>query len=112
MGLRLFHFITLHTLECTTLEQWAFQSHLMVKDSGAPNYVTLRVKVSTELKIYNWWQVCVNYDNQLLIKYLEYGFPLCVDKSTLQYNVLITSQLLTSLRKCRCTLKNKDVMLL
>ena len=67
-------------LECVDLIQWAFQAHTIVADSLCPNYQGARVKVPTELKINNWRALCANFEDQLLLEYLEYGFPLCINK--------------------------------
>ena len=50
------------------------------------NYLGARIKVPTELNISNWRALCVNYEDQVLLDYLEYGFPLCVERSNLVHN--------------------------
>ena len=78
-------------LTCDNLTQWACEAHAMVAASGLPNYQYSRIKVPTELKIDNWRALCGNYKDQKLLDYLEYGFPLCVNKQALQYNTDVTN---------------------
>ena len=74
------------TLDIDTLDQWAFEAHKLVKASGTYNYNYCRIKVPTELNINNWRLLCANYHDQKLLDYLEYGFPLCIDRDSFQYN--------------------------
>ena len=73
-------------IKAATLKQWAFEAHLAVASTNCFNYQGARVKVPTELNISNWRALCVNYEDQVLLDYLEYGFPLCVDRSNFVYN--------------------------
>ena len=73
-------------LDIDTLDQWAFEAHKLVKASGTYNYNYCRIKVPTELNINNWRLLCANYHDQKLLDYLEYGFPLCIDRDSFQYN--------------------------
>ena len=73
-------------LKCENLVQWACETHSIVAARGLPNYQYSRIKVPTELKIDNWRALCGNYKDQVLLDYLEYRFPLCVDKQALEYN--------------------------
>ena len=78
-------------LKCENLVQWACEAHSIVAASGLPNYQYSRIKVSTELKIANWRALCGNYKDQVLLDYLEYSFPLCVDKQALEYNTNVSN---------------------
>ena len=78
-------------LECTDQKQWAFEAHTIVAGTHCPNYQGARVKVPTELKINNWRALCVNFEDQLLLEYLEYGFPLCINKQALTYNINVVN---------------------
>ena len=78
-------------LKCKNLVQWAYEAHSIVAASGLPNYQCSRIKVPTELKINNWRALCGNYKDQVLLDYLEYGFPLCVDKQALAYITNVTN---------------------
>ena len=60
-------------IESTNLKQSA---HLAVASSNCFNYQGTRVKVPTELNISNWRTSCANYEDQALLNYLEYDFPL------------------------------------
>ena len=74
-------------LHCSDQVQWAIQAHTIVAESHCPNYQGARIKVPTDLKINNWRTLCANFEDQLLLEYLEYGFPLCINKQALTYNV-------------------------
>ena len=74
------------TLPTKDLKAWAIEAHQLVRQSNCPNYEQARVRVPTELNINNWRQLCGNYHDQLLLDYLEFGFPLCVDRSQLVFN--------------------------
>ena len=71
---------------CIDQVQWAFEADITVAQSNCPNYQGARIKVPTDLKIDNWRALCANFEDQLILEYLEYGFPLCIDKQTLNYN--------------------------
>ena len=73
-------------IKAVNLKQWAFQAHLAVASTNCFNYQGARIKVPTELNISNWRALCVNYEDQVLLDYLEYGFPLCVDRSNFVFN--------------------------
>ena len=73
---------------CNTL-QWAIQAHRIVKNTGEYNYQHARIRVPTELHINNWRQLCSNYHDPLLLDYLEFGFPLCIDRSKLKFTEFV-----------------------
>ena len=73
-------------LDCRDFKQWACDAHSSVKNSGQPNYISARIQVPTELNIANWRAICGNYKDQLLLDYLEFGFPLCVNRDELQFS--------------------------
>ena len=74
------------SLNIEQLDQWAFRAHQLVKASGTYNYKACRIKVPTELNIKNWRALCSNYHDQKLLDYLEYGFPLCINREQFQFN--------------------------
>ena len=59
---------------------------MTVSATGCYNYQRARVKVPTDFNIANWRALCVNYYDKLLLEYLEYGFPLCVDRKSFVFN--------------------------
>ena len=69
-------------LDQKNLLQWACDAHLLVAATGCYNYQLARVKVPTELNIPYWMALCVNYYDKLLLEYLEYAFPLCVNRDS------------------------------
>ena len=71
-------------LEARDLCDWACSAHSIVKESGVFNCRRTRTRVPTELNINNWRLVCANYNDQLILDYLEFGFPLCVNRKDLQ----------------------------
>ena len=73
-------------IECTDLRKWAWDAHTIVKRMGCPNYLSARIRVPKELNIASWRSLCGNYKDQLLLNYLEFGFPLCVNRSGFQLN--------------------------
>ena len=74
------------TLPSKDLRAWAITAHQLVRLSNCPNYKHARICVPSELNINNWRQLCGNYHDQLLLDYLEFGFPLCVDRTELVFN--------------------------
>ena len=72
-----------------SLQQWAFDAHARVKRSGQSNYLKARIKVPTKLNIDNWRRLCANFQDQLLLEYLEYRFPLCTDRSNITFDQLV-----------------------
>ena len=74
-------------LHCVDQVHWGFEAHAIVAQSHCPNYQGARIKVPTDLNINNWRALCANFENQLILEYLEYSFPLCIDKQALNYNI-------------------------
>ena len=73
-------------LEASNLCDWACNAHSIVKESDVLSYMGARIRVPTELNINNWRSVSGNYNDQLILDYLEYGFPLCLNKNDLQFS--------------------------
>ena len=65
--------------------QWAIQAHVIVKNTGKYNYQHARIRVPTELHIKYWRHLCGSYFDPLLLDYLEFRFPLCIDRTKLQF---------------------------
>ena len=79
-------FLPSQVIESDTLIDWAFKAHQMVATTNCPNYRGARIRVPNELNINNWRALCGNYEDQLLLDYLEFGFPLCVDRNQFKFN--------------------------
>ena len=79
------------TIEVSNLLQWAFDAHRIVSATNCPNYKGARIRVPTELNINDWRALCANYEDQLLLDYLEYGFPLCVDRNKAVFNTEVVN---------------------
>ena len=78
-------------IDSVNLQQWAFDAHQAVASSNCFNYQGARIKVPTELNINNWRILCANYEDQALLDYLEYGFPLCIDRNNFVHNVQVVN---------------------
>ena len=63
----------------------------MVRESGLPNYRQVRVPIKSGLNIENWRRHLTDYKDQLLIQYLEYGFPLSMSDSESLSDLNITN---------------------
>ena len=74
------------SLNIEQLHQWAFKAHQLAKASGMYSYNGCRIKVPTVLNIKNWRALCSNYHDQKLLDYLEYRFPLCIDREQFYFN--------------------------
>ena len=86
---------------CTPLEQFVtyqgpevhwksipdiFQAHRLIKDSGLPNFLGMRIPVQTNLNVSNWRRHLVDYFDQQLPDLIQFAFPL--DFDTQEYTVM------------------------
>ena len=55
--------------------------HRAVRDSNCPNYMGIRIPVSSKLKIKNWKYYLADYWDKQLVDLLEFGFPLDFDRN-------------------------------
>ena len=53
----------------------------MIKASGLPNFLGVRIPVATNLNIPTWRKYLCNYFDQQLVDLIEYGFPLDFDRT-------------------------------
>ena len=56
-------------------------AHKLIRQSGIPNFLGLRIPVKTQLKIEVWRYHLTGYWDQQLIDLIQYGFPLDFDRS-------------------------------
>ena len=56
--------------------------HRTAKDSNCPNYMGIRIPVSSKLKIKNWKYYLTDYWDKQLVDLLEFGFPLDFDRNS------------------------------
>ena len=56
------------------------QAHKLIRDSGLPNFLGMRIPVSTRLKVENWRHYLAEYFDQQLPDLIEFGFPLDFDR--------------------------------
>ena len=54
--------------------------HRTVKHSNCPNYMGIRIPVSSKVNIKNWKYYLGDYWNKQLVDLLEFGFPLDFDR--------------------------------
>ena len=59
-----------------------FQAHKLIRSSGRPNFLGLRIPVDTSLKVDTWSHYLFNYLDQQLPDLIEFGFPLDFDRTT------------------------------
>ena len=55
--------------------------HRAVRDSNCPNYMGIRIPVSSKFKIQNWKYYLVDYWDKQLVDLLEFVFPLNFDRT-------------------------------
>ena len=55
--------------------------HKAVKNSNCPNYMGIRIPVSSKLNIKNWKYYLADYWDKQLVDLLEFGFPLDFDRN-------------------------------
>ena len=53
-----------------------FELHDLVKKSGVPNYMGVRIPVKSQLNVNVWKQELAQYWDQQLLQLVEFGFPL------------------------------------
>ena len=58
----------------------------IIKQSGLPNYRQVRVPLNSGLCIEAWKKYLLEYKNQKLIQYLQFGFPLSISQPDLLDN--------------------------
>ena len=56
-------------------------AHKLIRQSGLPNFLGLRIPVSTNLNVNSWRRHLVDYFDQQLPDLTEFGFPLDFDRS-------------------------------
>ena len=56
-------------------------AHKLIRDSGLPNFLGLRIPVETNLNVSSWRKHLVDYFDQQLPDLIEFGFPLDFDRT-------------------------------
>ena len=56
-------------------------AHKVIRDSGLPNFLGLRIPVKTNLNVSSWRKHLVDYFVQQLPDLIEFGFPLDFDRN-------------------------------
>ena len=77
--------ITLFTGDPTYWEQIPdiITAHKLIRQSGLPNFLGLRIPVYTQLKVETWRHHLRGYWDQQLIDLIQYGFPLDFDREAI-----------------------------
>ena len=73
-------------ISAPSMLQWAIEAHSIVSQSKIENYKNTRIIVPSDLKIDNWKTLMRNHPDNVLVQYLEYGFPLGIDKKNFVFN--------------------------
>jgi len=59
--------------------EWLLQAFDIIKQSGVPNHQLAKIQVHSSLNIQLWAEHLEFYHDQLLLQYLQFGFPLSID---------------------------------
>ena len=83
-----FRFVPLEPLRLYTGDPVYYQTipdiistHLMIKNSGFPNFLKCRIPVKSKLNVDRWRSHLADYWDQQLLDLLEYGFPIDFDRN-------------------------------
>ena len=57
------------------------QAHKLIRNSGLPNFLGLRIPVATRLNVGTWRHYLSDYFDQQLSDLIEFGFPLDFDRN-------------------------------
>ena len=76
-------------LNSTDIKLWVSQAHTLVKSTATSNYKQVRLVVPSGLNVKNWRRYLEHYDIIVLCDYVEFGFPLKVDREIFQFNTKI-----------------------
>ena len=63
------------------LLQMCCKDRRLIRQSGVPNFLGLKIPVNTPLNIAAWCFYLCNYFDQQLLDLIEFGFPLDFDRS-------------------------------
>ena len=66
---------------------WCIYAHISVIASGVPNYVCCRIPVRTSLHIAVWRDLLIDYHDNIVCEFLEYGWPMDCSLSQPEYSV-------------------------
>ena len=58
----------------------------IIRQSGLPKYKQARVPLNSGLRIEAWKKYLSKYEDQKLVQYLQFGFPLSITQSKVLYN--------------------------
>ena len=58
-----------------------FRAYNLIKHSGLPNLLYMRIPVQTNLKVDNWRKYLMDYFDQQFPDLIEFGFPLSFDRN-------------------------------
>ena len=75
-------------LQTNSLVQWVAEAHSQIWASNLPNYQSARITVPSDMNITNWKTLMANHPDGILTQYLEFGFPLTVDREKFEPNTV------------------------
>ena len=78
-------------LNSNDMKSWVIEAHTVVKNTATSNYKQARLVVPSGLKVTNWRRYLQYYDIKVLCDYLEFGFPLKVDRQIFQFNTNVSN---------------------
>ena len=67
-----------------------FKLATIIRECGVPNYRQVRVPIKSGLNIEAWRHQLYDYKDQVLLQYLEYGFPLSIKEQNTKNHFLAT----------------------
>ena len=76
-------------LNSTEMKLWVSKATTAVKNTDTSNYKQARLVVPLGLNVKNWRRYLEHYDIKVLCDYLEFGFPLKVDRKIFHFNTEI-----------------------
>ena len=62
------------------------EAHAKIKQSGLPNFMSLRIPVQTQLKVRSWEKYLYSYWDQQLLDLIRFGFPLDFDRQVVLHS--------------------------
>ena len=76
-------------LNSTDMKLWVSEAHTVVKNTATSNYKQARLVVLSGLNVNNWRRYLKHYNIRVLCDYLEFGFPVKVDREIFRFNTKI-----------------------
>ena len=78
-------------LNSTDMRLWVAKAHTVVKNTDTSSYKQARLVVPSGLNVKNWRRYLEHYGIKVLCDYLEFGFPLKVEREIFRFNTEINN---------------------